>query len=130
MQLISLETARLAKEKGFIIEPLHKYSLVYGYTYNIYNEDGNLIRKNFILQNECVAVSQSELYKWLRDLFNIIIIVTTENMPPCNWLVQVLFMNDKSDHDKKSSGLYGDNGEFCTYEEAFEFGLQIALKRI
>lgn len=79
------------------------------------------------------APEQSLLQKYLREKYNCHIQITHEPYTNgINFNVQVLFYNPNSVDcwDELSSGVYGDNGEFPTYEEALEFGLQEALRRI
>lgn len=49
-----------------------------------------------------------------------------------NWNVQVLFYDATEDGcwARNSTVMFGDNGEFPTYEDALEFGLKIALERL
>lgn len=52
-----------------------------------------------------------------------------------NNLVQVLFYDTDSEcpndcWTNDSTGMYGDNGEFNTYEDALNFGILKALERI
>ena len=130
MQIITLETAKLAKQKNY------NYSFVQNDTYilrNVYNRNGDVIRKDFLDDTDYPACTQSELCKWLRDSYKCFFTIIPEFYKSgINFNVQVLFYNpeDPICSDEKSTGLYGDNGEFQTYEEALEFGLQTALKLI
>ena len=68
---------------------------------------------------------QEDVKEWLREEHDCIVQVTAEfHVDGINWLVQVLF-NPYSVNciNRESSGLFGDNGEFSSYEEALEFGL-------
>lgn len=79
------------------------------------------------------SVRQDAVIKWLQIAFDCYVIVTPEFYKTgINWNVQVFFYNpnEESCLDARTSGKYGDNGEFQTYEKALEFGIQIALKRI
>lgn len=76
---------------------------------------------------------QEEINKWLRDKYNCFVTVHPEAYKSgINWCVQVLFYNPDSYDcwDNNSTCLYGDNGEFKTYEDALSFGLEKALQRI
>lgn len=77
-----------------------------------------------------------ELYlkqKKLREEYDLYVIVTVEAYRTgINYLVQV-FEYDKNavDYDcwsNNSTGMYGDNSEFDTYEDALEFGIELANK--
>lgn len=77
--------------------------------------------------------TQSEVQEWLRNKHNCFAVITPEAYTDgINWQSQVLFY-DNSSYDcwgDNSSGMYGDNGEFPTYEDALEFGLKLALERL
>lgn len=66
-QLISFETAKLAKEKGFIIKCEKVYGKMNKNIKNcrLYSSDNDNIIK------ECYAPTQSLLQKWLREKHNI-----------------------------------------------------------
>ncbi len=130
-QLINLETAKLAKEKGF--------ELVVS---NCFNVNGKIYR-GFMHKNEDIdrsfsAPTQSLLQRWLREKFNNIVEVTPHKVEGCeDW-------ESKDDvFWEVSVDFYGENFEinvdgnvdfnqcfFKTYEEALEKGLQEALKLI
>ena len=46
------------------------------------------------------------------------------------WLLNKNEIYHNLDDIYDGTGMYGDNGEFPTYEDALEFGLQEALKHI
>lgn len=72
------------------------------------------------------------IQKWLRDVHNKHVQITAEYYSDgINWNVQVLWL-DENDHHDYTGGtmMYGDNGEFSTYEAALEFGLGKALNLI
>ncbi len=75
------------------------------------------------------APTLSVLQKWLREVHNIVLLVDVFDM---GWLEKDKFcyiwrIYNKSDKD---TDIYTSIDEFKTYEEAFEEGLQVALKLI
>ena len=111
-ELISFETAKLAKEKGF------------DFIYIIDNE----------LTNHSL-ITQSLLAKWLREVHNIEVLIN--RIPP----EAVLADKNKGKNILKNYNCYiwnlnsnpriANNGTFLDiYEEALEIGLQEALKLI
>jgi len=126
-QLISFETAKLAKEKGFDQNP-YKANKCYAPEY----ADGSNIRlcNTLFYQdvNIAVAPTQSLLQKWLREEHNIHVYVTYRRF---------VAKPDSDDgfyfHIGKSIefSLCDDwGGRYKTYEEALEVGLQKALSFI
>jgi len=125
-QLINYETAKLASEKGFI----DKDCRIRGYlkefptqlTYSTHIQDGFYY-----------FPSQTILQKWLRETHNIHCNISVEFYKTgINYLWQVLIY-DPTDNmcvSPKSSGLYGDNGEYESYEDALEKCLYHALTLI
>lgn len=74
----------------------------------------------------------SALAAWLRDKYGMFVVVTPDAYTTgVNWEVQVLSYNPEDstcwDADM-SSGVFGDNAEFATYEQAFLFGLSHAFR--
>ena len=132
-QLISKETAILAEEKGFGI-----WSCVPSGCILLLNKDTNEIeclrdRQDYPYDNQTLLVTQSLLQKWLREKHNLYICISAEFYKTgINHTLQILCYNpnltesDYYDNDK-CTGMYGDNAEFETYEDALEFGLQKAL---
>ena len=102
-QLISFETAKLAKEKGCNLENC----TCGGYP-------------------ECICsdkrISQSLLAKWLREKYDTDVIINTYRNQ--NQKYYKYFISEKSKNLIKSEEYYD------TYEEAFEIGLQETLKLI
>ena len=141
-RLISKETAVLAKEKGFDVEvrsyfdfkkfgdkSVEFYGKLDANNLMIWNVE---LAKN-IPANYISAPSQALLQKWLREKHNLYICISAEFYKTgINHTLQILCYNpnlsesDYYDNDK-CTGMYGDNAEFNTYEEALEFGLQKAL---
>ena len=117
-QLISLETAKLAKEKGFN-EICDSHFEKDGETYDSY---GLPFKPNDKQEHEILYArpSQSLLQKWLREEHKIHIVI----MPciiPSNEVKYYIF----------TGKLKWDWAElFDTYEEALEVGLQEALKLV
>jgi hypothetical protein len=111
-QLISFETAVLAKEKGFDIKTLYRF------LGEIYRE----VDLNCQLwDNEYYAPTQSLLQKWLREVHGIMISVDIEN--DCKYFISLTIISPNSTGDD----IWGD---YKTYEEALEEGLLNGLKLI
>ena len=127
-QLVTKKTAKIAKEKGFSFSDV---DLVHT---DAYYTDGYL--RNFYYNPEYalyLAPTQALLQKWLRDKHDIYIQMSEEfYIDGVNHLFQILIYdkNDKDCTSKRSSGQYGDNNEYKTYEDALESALQKALIRI
>ena len=71
---------------------------------------------------------------WLRDEHNLHVCIHPEFYTTgINYCVQVLCyapeLEDCENHDK-CTFMHGDNGEYPTYEDALEFGLELALNLI
>ena len=79
------------------------------------------------------APTLSLAQKWLREVHNCHIHIVPEPHSSginYNWQVLIYNPNDETCWDKKSTGLYGDNGEYPTYEDALEAGIEMSLKLI
>lgn len=143
-ELISLETAILAKEKEFDIYTDYIYIQVYEHlSYNYYKneeyieEEGEpFAAHRNILPDEAPyhtfgkAPTQSLLQKWLRDKYTINIVIDILEIPTSiksgirySW--RILNKNSTS-FDIYDESLLG----YLTYEEALEKALQEALKLI
>jgi hypothetical protein len=141
-QLISFETAKLAKEKGFniavaemygedkILYFTHPCESYYGIS-ELENKDQDYfslpievnIDSNKKLNLLYYATTQSLLQKWLRGLngvFNTIVFCTPK-LTPNN---EVVWYNNYDSTKANRSWV----GCYKTYEEALEVGLQKALK--
>jgi hypothetical protein len=113
-QLITFETAKLAKEKGFFYKGM------------MYRKGGTLSDGKGFMSNLDVysAPTQSLLQKWLRDVHNIDV-----------W-AQPFVRNTSLPDESYSYFLYkdgvwkNDGVDFLDFEEALEKGLQEALKLI
>lgn len=130
--LISLETAKLAAEKGFDIKVQDSYNLYF------HNDKGPFYRLEPNLQypkqnynqfsdSQFSAPTQSLLQKWLRDERNLFVYVIPRfdgfdhAQYFCNY--EIYYPGDVESRDIEGDGSY-------TYEEALEKGLQEALKQI
>lgn len=128
-QLISFETAKLAKEKGFNIPCKYFYKEKYtnAIEYEVVH-DGHLEanwNENFKYSPaECSAPTQSLLQKWLREKYHLIIIVAYQYehdlTPYSYWIYK----------ENNSLPINQWVNDLNTYEEALELGLQEALKSI
>ena len=127
-QLVSIETARLAKEKGFSEICTHTYSFnskskMYGkiveYTFGC--DYSTISRFNILIPTQTI------LQKWLRERHRIHIWVdagaedNTDVNSKIKYQAVVVSFNDNEDDD---------NVWVETYEEALESGLQLALTLI
>lgn len=120
-QLVSFETAKLAKEKGFPQNDLIKNGQSYSTYKNKLLTSDMLLKAMGDLENnsEIAKPTQSLLQKWLREEHSIHITIFSQSQE--SWMFRVTL--------KKQSlkeGLYGE--DFYTYEEALEAGLVKALK--
>lgn len=126
-ELISFETAKLAKEKGFKFneesENIYKKNADTGKIITVRNF--KITEKNpyyILLDGEIYpAPTQSLLQKWLREVHNII--------------VTPVYLNKSKDYEisiTDSDNIQGNffNTKFTTYESALEQGLKIALNLI
>ena len=114
---ITFETAKLAKEKGFTQNP---YKIPYSYRYEFTDNTGCVLSYSLFnpSSNICTAPSQSILAKWLREKHNIHLIAYKNiNIDGYDWC----FIT--------TDGITNINS-YKTYEEAYEIGLQEALKLI
>ena len=113
-QLVSFKTAKLAKDKGFN----WKVSLHYESNGNCFFDKVECNFNNVELI--CSAPTQSLLQKWLREVHNIHITVTSISQESWQY------------HIQKPKDKLGDNynEDYENYEEALEDGLQEALKLI
>ena len=117
-QLISFETAKLAKEKGLPQDNF--YFEDYEARVPFYGLDNELNKGDEDRFGQCKSISQSLLQKWLREVHGIHIAILPK-MLPSN---QVTYYSFKGKLKKNFENLYN------TYEEALEISLQEALKLI
>jgi len=112
-QLISFETAKLAKEKGFEIKCNHYYF-----------DDGKLIQhRTSIDDKEYYAPTQSLLQKWLRYEHGLDIWMCKTGKRGERYQVEDIT-------NKDLFCVWSSQNSFPTYENALEEGLQHALKLI
>lgn len=128
-QLITFDTAKLAKEKGFDWDCIYAYlepddEPIY-YKKNGHNWNG---REKLLKATDkfCSAPTQSLLQKWLREVHNIHIWLTYigSDINDKEGYIRNL-CKGKTDPVRHSFSITGK-----TYEEALETGLQEALKLI
>lgn len=117
-QLVSFETAKLAKEKGFS-EPI---MYAYDNKGNKYSRDS--ISHDFNIRGLLSAPTQSLLQKWLREVYDLEVHI---GLSYTN--------NKKSGYNTSLFGkTFGNNkyleSKFKTYEEALEVGLLEGLKLV
>ena len=120
---INFETAKLSKEKGFPQEPNRRKVPYYNYKGEFNGDVTDFLRKYLREEDtsdvESVsAPTQSMLAKWLREKHNIHLIAYKNiNIDGYDWC----FIT--------TDGITNINS-YKTYEEAYEIGLQEALKLI
>lgn len=120
-KLISFETAKLAKEKGFNI-PVNGVYVDNGTL--SFARDNDETDYNWNKRKGYSAPTQSLLQKWLREQYGIhILIRITIYDTFTGWILNPMFRNGSAERVIKTKG-------FKTYEEALEVGLQEALKLI
>lgn len=131
-EYITLEIAKLLKAKGFN-EPceycIHiKTGAICDCDYDHVRVSNSALGKDWL---SCPSLL--EVQEWLREEYDCYIQVEYEACKTrVNCLVQVLFYepNDDDCWSNKSTGKYGDNAEFDSFEDALSFGISEALKRI
>ena len=110
-ELITYDTAVLAKEKGFNI-----------YGFQNYNRRGNL-KHRMMGVAEYPAPTQALLQRWLREEHKILV-ESLYSYSANDYIPKVGKLNEYQDY------IIYTNMSFKTYEEALEIGLQEALKLI
>lgn len=152
-QLISFETAKLAKEKGFNEYCSHNFDIngkFSGFTgYAImrnYNKNSNIhlydtdTEENINPDLLCTAPTQSLLQKWLREVHNLYVGIDLYHMqgewigPTYQYQIYKVYNAEKEREDDLDitgqPNCYHSENNSKTYEEALEIGLQEALKQI
>jgi hypothetical protein len=134
-QLVSFETAKLAKEKGFNIECKYRYFKVDKHsTFSKFHPIDSYITSTLTYEEDtsgCLpssktgeAPTQSLLQKWLREVYNTHLMVE-----PFYNEQKVLVYGFDLITERIEEETIVEKG-FKTYEEALEVGLQEALKLI
>ncbi len=119
---VSFDTAKLAKEKGFNLQLTSCY--FYDWEYFKQKLSTSAILKNHNADDESYsAPTQSILQRWLRNKYNIQVYVYSHTLRNEKWGDYVVYVNNEALNDARDE-------EFQTYEEAMEFGLAKALKKI
>lgn len=121
-ELISWETAKLAKEKGCLINDEKCFNFYN--TSKVLIENANVPEK--LYPNEYEAISQSLLQRWLREVHNIHVEVLAIRSIDLN-VKYVGLVSFIEDNIWKRVYL---NKEFNTFEEITEEGLKEGLKLI
>lgn len=126
-ELISFETAKLAKEKGFKPEEEWNPTYVNGY---IYDEDTDTFKfrafkeENWSIEDHYLAPTQSLLQRWLRENKFISVIIKHYSAGTFSYEISTYSKVEW----EKSTGFMTKS--FYKYEEALEEGLLEGLKLI
>jgi len=141
-QLIELETAKLAYDKGLrrrgqIIKEEQTFKInLDGIKCNTcFNLQGNPTTPKYVNNNQqYVRPTQSLLQKWLREKHNIYVESyhdLTADGKSIQYYTSWGFIQSKDINGNKNvNGWYDEYNNWKTYEEALEFGLQEGLKLI
>jgi len=127
-ELITYETAVLAKEKGFDIPCSNGWSRCPNLDILLYNDA--------MVPHILEQPTQALLTKWLREKQNIDIIVQPERYSDgTNYCTQALMFDHKNGDSSENfvvdgTYLFNDNNEYPTYELAVEKALYEGLKLI
>lgn len=123
-ELVTLETAKLLKEKGFDERTLYAY---YNNGMLYCNADRIAISYNSLPIYQICAPIQSFAQKWLRETKNLHISIIRN---ACGYGYDIC----KADNGTHiTDGIFkgtNDGGQWDTYEEALEVGIQESLKLI
>ena len=124
-ELVSFETAKLAKEKGFNIDSSDRLYHTGWYQ----NEKGEWFFDTFL--PDLFAPTQSLLQKWLREKGIIVVPIYGYGDNP-NWSVhiEVIEWMKKDENSVLLSGVDFEPSLYETYEDALEKGLYESLKLI
>ncbi len=125
-QLITLETAKLAKEKGFDWQCLAYYrdEILYDCRLKQIENSSNLnncCNKNNVGYTQVACPTQSLLQKWLRENHEIEVVV--KSWKEFNKIVYMYSVNTVGDPSTYLNKLAKE-----TYEQAFEAGLKEGLE--
>ena len=124
-QLISFETAKLAKEKGLPQDNF--YFEDYEARVPFYGLDNELNKGDEDRFGQCKSISQSLLQKWLREKYDIDICIIKEVSIYLFVSYNVLISDSCN---SKYRDLIDLQVSYTSYEEALEFALIEALKLI
>ena len=125
---VTFETAKLAKEKGFdalCYDAFNSIGNLYsnGWCEYLYDNKVEIPFRSGVLESQDIlAPTQSLLTKWLREEYNIIVLVDYEGIDGYYYK----FYSYKEGNKNYDASYKNYN----TYEEALEAGLQVALKLI
>lgn len=128
-ELITFETAKLAKEKGFDEICYYLHHPLYGVVDNSkYHKNSKLNVSDKDKTEYITAPTQSLLQKWLREVHKSVVTIRVynngEEWDETEYRVSVSEFKHFTTHDSFVKS------DFSTYEEALEIGLQEALKLI
>lgn len=127
-QLISFDTAKLAKELGFDVPIQHtvnKVNQLYDIHNNKININSNIVTNWNKFNTVISAPTQSLLQKWLRDKYGLHVEVRLANQVKKKSYYYGVFEYFVYRHQ-----LVQSNSRFKKYEESLEVGLQEALNLI
>ena len=136
-QLISFETAKLAKEKGFNEYSTHLYTIGFGSIKEdkIVRKHGNYEENDKLLQpiklgntqpHLALAPTQSLLQKWLREVYDINVTILI-----CGFDYHSFILHDKNrKYIKTVDNPTTYENHKNNYEDTLDKGLQEALKLI
>ncbi len=127
-QLITFETAKLAKEKGF--DDVRTNHL----PYMLEGDGEGCIGASIYCKVYANCCTQSFLQKWLREVHNLYVESyhdLTSDGKSIQYYTSWGFLQQKDiDGNQNVNGWYDEYNNYKTYEEALEVGLQEALKLI
>lgn len=133
---IQFNTAKLAKEKGFVVETIDQIhnSFYYGegnldtlpYYMNHYDMN-DFYREEGV--NSCLAPNQSELQTWLREIHKIQIEIYANWNPETTEIIGYTYVVYRT-WSELVNMVFGKREIFETYEQALEVALLESLKLI
>jgi hypothetical protein len=136
-QLISFDTSKLAKEKGFDVPTLNFYGLPNKTLYVLKNGESlnpqNHNDNELVGKNRSSAPTQSLLQKWLRDVhgLHIEVMITNQHIPVRKMVYTFITLHPELTENRNViNSKYYPKKPVDTYEEALEQGLIESLKLI
>lgn len=125
-QFVSLETARLLKQKGFdeICNMEYGYEDGKGYVLQKWIIYDGEIKNSQLIEEACTAPSQSLAMRWLREEKQLFIEVATDIKPS---LVGMCFRVGV--YDMSIDCLF-EKDNIDTYEDACEYAIKYCLERL